>query len=194
MAKVFVGNFSFSVTNDKLRDYFSRIGEVLSAKVMTEGEGGKSRGFGFVEFANADDAERAIAELHGSVWDGRVVKVCEERTSRGNVGASNQYGSGGNSNEGSEQDDVGRNAPMGHFRAQPLELGTRRKRKSDPYLEDVSVGVDYKDPKMLMRFVSERGRILPRRMTGLSAAHQREVSKAIKRCQYLALMPYVKDQ
>jgi small subunit ribosomal protein S18 len=54
--------------------------------------------------------------------------------------------------------------------------------------EDLS---DYKDPARLRRFLTERGKILPRRMTGLSALQQREVSLAIKRARHLALLPYV---
>lgn len=186
MVKVFVGNFSFSVTNDKLKDYFSRVGEVVSAKVMTEGDGGKSRGFGFVEFTEPEHAMRAIAELHGSVWDGRIVKVCEERASRG------AYTQGSHSAYDGESGDSGRLGSIGHFRAQPLDLGTKRKRKLDPFVEDKSLNIDYKDPRLLIRFVSERGRILPRRMTGLNASNQRLVGKAIKRSQFLALMPYVR--
>ena len=54
--------------------------------------------------------------------------------------------------------------------------------------EDLS---DYKDPARLRRFLTERGKILPRRMTGLSALQQREISLAIKRARHLALLPYV---
>ncbi|MDD2943368.1 MAG: 30S ribosomal protein S18 [bacterium] len=82
---------------------------------------------------------------------------------------------------------------MGYFRAQPLDLGIRKKRKLDPFVEDSSIKIDYKNPKVLSRFMSERGRILPRRMTGLSSANQRRVTKAIKRAQHIALLPYIQD-
>lgn len=55
-------------------------------------------------------------------------------------------------------------------------------------VEDLS---DYKDPARLKRFLTERGKVLPRRMTGLSAKQQRQVSLAIKRARHLALLPYV---
>jgi small subunit ribosomal protein S18 len=179
MTKVFVGNFSFSVDDDQLRDYFNSAGTVVSAKVMKEGQGGRSRGFGFVEFAGAEDAQKAISELNGSVWEGRVIKVSEDRSHRRDSETSE-------STEGAQRS----SAPTGYFRAQPLELGFRRRKKLDPFVEDPNSVVDYKDPKLLARFMSERGRILPRRMTGLTASNQRKVTKAIKRSQSLGLLPY----
>ena len=193
MAKVFVGNFSFSVTDEQLSEFFSSVGTVVSAKVMKEGQGGRSRGFGFVEFAEADDAQKAIRELNGTVWEGRVVKVSEDRTTRGGGDGGSQYGnreSGGGGYDGGSRHSGG---PTGYFRAQPLDLGFRRRRKIDPFVEDPSMVIDYKDPKILTRFMSERGRILPRRMTGLSASNQRKVTRAIKRAQHLGLLPFVRQ-
>ncbi len=51
--------------------------------------------------------------------------------------------------------------------------------------------IDYKDSKLLARFVSDRGKILPRRITGTCAMHQRKLKVAIKRARYMALLPYV---
>ncbi|HBH06764.1 MAG TPA: 30S ribosomal protein S18 [Flavobacteriales bacterium] len=53
--------------------------------------------------------------------------------------------------------------------------------------------IDYKDPKFLLRFVNEQGKILPRRVTGTSVKYQRKLSTAVKRARHLALMPYVAD-
>ena len=183
MTKVFVGNFSFSVDDDQLKEYFLKVGAVVSAKVMKEGPGGRSRGFGFVEFKTPEEAQAAIKDLDGSVWDGRVIKVSEDR--------SNRHGGDSRGSHHSRSDDgpSGRPAPTGYFRAQPLDLGVRRRRKLDPFMEDSALQIDYKDPKTLSRFMSERGRILPRRMTGLSSQHQRRVTRAIKRAQHLALLP-----
>ncbi|MCL4171080.1 UNVERIFIED_CONTAM: hypothetical protein GTU68_009297, partial [Idotea baltica] len=91
MTKVFVGNFSFSVTDEDLTEFFSKVGNVVSAKVMKEGQGGRSRGFGFVDFSDAADAEKAIKEINGNVWQGRVIKVSEDRSSRSDSGGG--YGS-----------------------------------------------------------------------------------------------------
>ena len=195
MAKVFVGNFSFAVDDEKLREYFAQAGAVLSAKVMKEGQGGRSRGFGFVEFSTAEDAANAITKLDGSVWEGRVIKVSEDRSNRrGDHAQGESTGGGSDRGHGDSHDDGGgsRSAPMGYFKAQPLDLGVRRKRKMDPFVGDKNLKIDYKDAKLLSRFVSERGRVLPRRMTGLTAHNQRQVTRAIKRAQFLALMPYVR--
>jgi small subunit ribosomal protein S18 len=58
--------------------------------------------------------------------------------------------------------------------------------------DDVEV-VDYKDPELLDRFLTDRGKILPRRATGACSRHQKQLSSAIKRARYLALIPYIKD-
>jgi small subunit ribosomal protein S18 len=68
----------------------------------------------------------------------------------------------------------------------------KRSRKGDPLAEAGIRYIDYKDEKMLSRFITERGKILPARLTGMSARHQRQLSTAIKRARYLALIPYVK--
>ncbi|RSL28794.1 30S ribosomal protein S18 [Salibacterium salarium] len=54
--------------------------------------------------------------------------------------------------------------------------------------------IDYKDVELLKKFISERGKILPRRVTGTSAKYQRRLTKAIKRARHVALLPYVREQ
>ena len=189
MTKIFVGNFSFAVDEDQLKNFFGKIGAVVSAKVMKEGQGGRSRGFGFVEFSSAEEAERAIKELDGSVWDGRVIKVSEDRSARRHEHES----SASESNEGEgESYRPSQSAPTGYFRAQPLDLGFRRRKKMDPFMEDPTSAIDYKDAKTLSRFMSERGRILPRRMTGLTAKNQRYIARAIKRAQQIGILATVR--
>lgn len=195
MGKLFVANFHFSVDDLKLKEFFEKAGTVLSAKVMKEADTGRSRGFGFVEMGTSEDAQRAIKDLDGTVWEGRVIKVNEyvadkqshsrDRAPRGEGGGG---GRGGEEGEGER-----RYTPLGYFRAQPLELTLRRRKKVDPFDEDKTLVIDYKNPRLLSRFTSERGRVLPRRMTGLSAARQRQISVAIKRAQHLALLPYNKS-
>jgi small subunit ribosomal protein S18 len=68
----------------------------------------------------------------------------------------------------------------------------KRSRKGDPLAEQGIRYVDYKDEKLLQRFLTERGKILPSRLSGISARHQRQISVAIKRARFLALLPYVK--
>ena len=67
-----------------------------------------------------------------------------------------------------------------------------RGKKGDPIAELRIRVIDYKDEKLLSRFISERGKILPRRLSGVSARHQRQLSVAIKRARFLALLPYIK--
>lgn len=66
-----------------------------------------------------------------------------------------------------------------------------RRRKVDPFLADPTLEIDYKDPRLLRRFLTDTGKILPRRLTGLNAAHQRQVSRAIKRARVLGMLPFV---
>jgi small subunit ribosomal protein S18 len=66
-----------------------------------------------------------------------------------------------------------------------------RRRKSCPLSGKNAPKIDYKDVKLMQRFVSERGKILPSRITAVSAKKQRAISRAIKRARNLALMPYV---
>ena len=69
----------------------------------------------------------------------------------------------------------------------------RRRRKVCIFCEENISYIDYKDASRLRKFISERGKILPRRMTGTCALHQREVNTAIKRARNVALLPYIAD-
>jgi len=66
-----------------------------------------------------------------------------------------------------------------------------RRRKVCPFSGEGAPKIDYKDVKLLQRYVSERGKIVPSRITAVSAKKQRELAKAIKRARFLALLPYV---
>lgn len=71
--------------------------------------------------------------------------------------------------------------------------GYRRRRKVCSFCVDKVNSIDYKDTAKLKRYMSERGKILPRRMTGTCAAHQRQLTIAIKRARHMALLPYTAD-
>lgn len=77
--KIFVGNFSFSTTDADLRQWFAPFGAVDSATVVTDRDTGRSRGFGFVEMPNNNEAEAAIAALNGKDSGGRALTVNEAR-------------------------------------------------------------------------------------------------------------------
>ena len=74
-SKLYVGGLSYSTTSETLREYFSQCGTVESASVVTDKFSGQSRGFGFVEMATAEEAQRAISELNGKDLDGRKLTV-----------------------------------------------------------------------------------------------------------------------
>ena len=72
--------------------------------------------------------------------------------------------------------------------------GFRKKSKKRCYFTDNKVTyIDFKDYQMLTKFISERGKILPRRVTGTKSYYQKHLAAAIKRARYMALLPYVKD-
>ncbi len=75
----------------------------------------------------------------------------------------------------------------------PKQSFSRRssgRRKVDRFLADKTMVIDYKDPSILKYFITERGKILPRRMSGLCAKNQRKITVAVKRARMIALMPF----
>jgi RNA recognition motif-containing protein len=79
---IYVGNLSFSATAADLEEAFAQYGQVDSAAVISDRETGRSRGFGFVEMGNDDEARRAIEELDGSQLGGRDLRVNEAKPRR----------------------------------------------------------------------------------------------------------------
>ncbi len=75
----------------------------------------------------------------------------------------------------------------------PVRRPFFRRRKTCPFSGANSPRIDYKDIRLLQRFVSERGKIVPSRITAVSVKHQRKLAKAIKRARFLALLPYKVD-
>src|SRR3954468_7339897 len=99
--KLYVGNLSYSVTNESLSAMFSSHGQVDSAQVIMDRETNRSKGFGFVEMANAQEADNAIKALDGQDNGGRNLKVNEakpreERSGGGGGGYGGGGGGGGN--------------------------------------------------------------------------------------------------
>ncbi len=79
MTNIYVGNLSFDTSEEDLRQHFASIGEVKSAKIITDRETGKPRGFGFVEMDNPGDVQEAIRQLDGVSLGGRDLKVNEAK-------------------------------------------------------------------------------------------------------------------
>ena len=75
----------------------------------------------------------------------------------------------------------------------PMNRGRKARKKVCGFCVDKVENIDYKDIARLRRYMSERGKILPRRVSGTCASHQRELTVAIKRARHLALLPYTAD-
>ena len=179
--KLFISNLDFEVTSEQLSQLFEEIGATVSVVVASDRETKRSKGFAFVEMEREEDARSAIETLNNRAVNGRPMKVCEDRGK--NAGPSS---SEGGSSEGGRKFE-----PLPSIQRMQL---FKRRRKLDPFTEDPRRSIDYKDVAMLSKFVSERGRILSRRLTGLTAYNQRKVSKAIKRAQSLGLMAFTSIQ
>jgi RNA recognition motif-containing protein len=97
---MYVGNLSYSVTEDELRSMFVEYGDVVSAKLIMDRETGRSKGFGFVEMSNNSDAQKAMDDLNGRTLDGRALTVnqARPREDRSRSGGRGGYGGGGGRN------------------------------------------------------------------------------------------------
>ena len=93
--KLFVGGLSWNTTDAGLKQGFERFGEVTDAKVITDRETGRSRGFGFVTFAEGEAADAAISGMDGSSFDGRTIKVNEAADKPPRTGGGGFGGGGG---------------------------------------------------------------------------------------------------
>lgn len=104
---LYISNLSYNVTDADLNELFAEYGEILSARVITDRETGRSRGFGFVELKDDEMGRKAIEELNQATYDEKVINVTEARPredrggSRGGFGGGNRGGGGyGGGNRG----------------------------------------------------------------------------------------------
>ena len=96
MLKIYVGNLSFNTNEDGLRAAFEAHGEVTSASIISDRDTGRSRGFGFVEMSNDDQARAAINAMNGAELDGRQLTVNEAKPREaGGGGGRGGFGGGG---------------------------------------------------------------------------------------------------
>ena len=95
--KLFVGSLSWNTDDHSLEQAFSRFGEITDAKVITDRDSGRSRGFGFVTFADPAAAQAAMEEMNGAELDGRTlnVDIAQERSGGGGGGGRRGGGGGG---------------------------------------------------------------------------------------------------
>ncbi len=94
--KLYVGNLSYSVNDSSLQQAFSEFGSVQSAKVMTDRDSGRSKGFGFVEMSSDAEAQAAISGMNGQNFDGRDAVVNEARPMEPRTGGGGGGYGGGN--------------------------------------------------------------------------------------------------
>lgn len=93
--KLYVGNLSYNAGEDELRQLFSQYGTVESVAVITDRDTGRSKGFGFVEFNNDQEAQAAISALNGKEMSGRSLTVSPARPKTDGGGNRGSYGGGG---------------------------------------------------------------------------------------------------
>lgn len=89
--KLYVGNLSYSVTDQTLVDTFSKCGSVETAKVIMDRDSGRSKGFAFVEMSSAEEAVASINSLNGSDLDGRAMSVSEAKPQVGRSNSGRRY-------------------------------------------------------------------------------------------------------
>lgn len=93
--KLYVGNLPFSATDDALQQVFAQAGTVESAKVITDRDTGRSKGFGFVEMSTDQEAADAISKFNGADYEGRAITVSEARPQAPREGGRGFGGGGG---------------------------------------------------------------------------------------------------
>ena len=99
---LFIGSLAYSTTDDSLKAFFEQIGEVESARVITDRDSGRSKGFGFVEYKDEANNQKAVDQLDGKELDGRTISVGlarpkEDRPKRDFGGNNDRGGNGGGS-------------------------------------------------------------------------------------------------
>lgn len=176
--KLFISNLDFAITTDELKVMFETVGPCISVVIATDRDTKRSKGFAFIEMQTDADAAKAREQLNNKMINGRPMKVAEDRGKTGFGAPSGGEGQG--------------DQPRKFEQLPPIQRMQlfKRSKKIDPFMQDPNKTIDYKDIAILGRFMSERGRILSRKLTNLSAYNQRKVAKAIKRAQNLGLLPF----
>lgn len=101
---LFIGSLAYATTDDSLKAFFEEVGEVASARVVTDRDTGRSKGFGFVQFVDEANNQKAVDQLNGKELDGRAINVDiarpKEDRPRGNFGGNGGGNNGGGNNGG----------------------------------------------------------------------------------------------
>ncbi len=99
-SKLYVGNLAYTVSNNDLESLFSQVGQVASVAVIMDKFSGQSKGFGFVEMTNAEDAAKAISQFNDTELKGRNIKVNEAKPRESGFGGGGGGRSGGGNRSG----------------------------------------------------------------------------------------------
>lgn len=193
--KLFVSNLDFEISADQVREMFAGFGPVVSAVLAMDRETRRSKGFAFVEMAQVEDADKAVAALNNKIVNGRPMKVAEDRGKSPNSAPMASTGAPAMAGAPAGAPAAASGEEGGKRRFEPLPAIQRtqlfrRRKKMDPFIEDPTKSIDFRDVAILSKFITERGRIMGRRLTGLTAFNQRKLTKAIKRAQSMGLMPF----
>ena len=153
MTSIFVAKLDFGVSSEQLKQLFEEHGKVLKASVATDRETGKSRGFGFVEMDDADEANAAIRALDGYLVNGRpiAVKEAEQRTTTKAPGTGRPYTPPGSPASNSRQDDFEDKSDLktGFIpNVEGLKIEPRKKVNKDKKTSDKDTDNRSKKPKM----------------------------------------------
>ena len=100
---LFIGSLAYATNDDSLRAFFEQVGPVASARVITDRDSGRTKGFGFVEFENEDENQKAIDQLDGKELDGRTISVgmARPKEDRPRRDSNDGGGNGGSFRQGS---------------------------------------------------------------------------------------------
>lgn len=124
MQSIYVGNLSWGMTSERLKEVFEKVGSVTSSRVITDRETGKSKGFGFVEMSE-EDANKAVTELNGKEVEGRTLRVNLAEDRRKATGDSSRpYTPNTNSNYTPRKE----YAPSPSFNSDPQDFETSKPR------------------------------------------------------------------
>ncbi|HVK59933.1 MAG TPA: RNA-binding protein [Bdellovibrionales bacterium] len=93
--KLYIGNLPYSANDQTLADAFAECGTVESAKIIMDRESGRSKGFGFVEMSNDEEAQAAISKFNGADWEGRAMTVAEAKPQAPREDRGGRGGGGG---------------------------------------------------------------------------------------------------
>lgn len=94
--KIYVGNLSYNVSDEGLAEVFAQFGTVESARIVTDRDSGRSKGFGFVEMSSDSEASSAIEKLNGTAYEGRNMNVSEAKPMAPRENRGGGFGGGGN--------------------------------------------------------------------------------------------------